>query len=527
MIKGPFKHSFFWIFLLSLTTYLSEASEYDSLLKFNYLKFKSKDERVAFVELKKNREELLSIFLTPFLVGAGTDEAAARKKVDACVNELRVMIADKSEPKKVKSIYNEVHKVFFKVYKLENSFCDIFSKGEYNCVSATALYAIIFSKLGIPYQIKETPRHVYLITYPASYKIMIETTSPEGGYYQYNEDFAKKYVKTLVKSKLISPEEADTASITRLLNIYLFSSEDISLLQLAGLQYTNFGIYYGEKKNYRFAIEEFKKATYLYPSDRSRSMLKEALLFQISNNSYSNMEQVYNLVALCYFNNRNKEDITNEVVRIEFQKVIQAQLIDYSDYQKLDSSYSLVMSALEDTVLRNNISFDYNYELARTGLLSSKDSSYELSHFSAAYRANRNNINLQNMILSYLMIVTERSNNVSEILSMLRSFGRKYDFLQDNNQFNTVKANCLLEMSYRSYVVNDVLAGDVFIKEFEGLNSLQNELSFSDNFIERAYMTGAGIYYKKGNYAQSKQLVKTGLQYAPNSFNLKQMLRQF
>lgn len=185
------------------------------------------------------------------------------------------------------------------------------------------------------------------------------------------------------------------------------------------------------------------------------------------------------------------------------------------------------MSALEDTVLRNNISFDYNYELARTGLLSSKDSSYELSHFSAAYRANRNNINLQNMILSYLMIVTERSNNVSEILSMLRSFGRKYDFLQDNNQFNTVKANCLLEMSYRSYVVNDVLAGDVFIKEFEGLNSLQNELSFSDNFIERAYMTGAGIYYKKGNYAQSKQLVKTGLQYAPNSFNLKQMLRQF
>jgi len=71
------------------------------------------------------------------------------------------------------------------------------------------------------------------------------------------------------------------------------------------------------------------------------------------------------------------------------------------------------------------------------------------------------------------------------------------------------------------------LAGDVFIKEFEGLNSLQNELSFSDNFIERAYMTGAGIYYKKGNYAQSKQLVKTGLQYAPNSFNLKQMLKQF
>lgn len=527
MIKGPLKHSFFWSFLLSLTSYFTEAKENDSLLKFNYLSFKSKEERFAFLELKKNKEELLGVLLTPFREGAGVDEAEARKKVDACVNELRTMIADKPEPKKTKIIFNEVHKVFFKVYKLENSFCDIFSKGEYNCVSATALYAIIFSKLGIPYQIKESPRHVYLVIYPATFKIMIETTSPEGGYYQYNEEFARKYLKTLVKEKIISPEEADTASITRLLNIHLFASEDISLLQLAGLQYGNFGIYNSEKKNYRLAIEEFKKATYLYPSDRSRSMLKEALSFEIGNNSYRNMEQVYNLVALCYFNNRNKEDISNEALRVEFQKVIQAQLIDYSDYQKLDSSYSLVMSALEDTAVRNSISFDYNYELARTGLLSSKDSSFELSHFSAAYKANRNNINLQNMILSYLLILTERSNNVSAILSMLRSFGRRFDFLQDNNQYNTVKANCLLEMSFRSYAVNDVLAGDEFIKEFEGLNSLQKELSFSDGFVERAYMTGAGIYYKKGNYALSKQLVKSGLQYAPKSFNLKQMLMQF
>ncbi len=113
-------------------------------------------------------------------------------------------IDTKSEVKKVKYVYDYVHKQFLKVYKLQNSFADIFSKGEYNCVSASALYAIIFTKLDIPFNIIEAPHHVYLVAYPQTFKILIETTSPEKGYYQFNDNFINQYVKILYNSKLIS-----------------------------------------------------------------------------------------------------------------------------------------------------------------------------------------------------------------------------------------------------------------------------------------------------------------------------------
>src|SRR6185369_10374813 len=108
---------------------------------------------------------------------------------------------------------------------------------------ATALYAIIFSRLKLPYQIKETPTHVYIEAYPGSEKILVETTSPDNGFYQFSDEFALSFVKGLYKRKMISKEEMDTASTTSLFNKYYFSSEDIKLTELAGLQYSNYGIF--------------------------------------------------------------------------------------------------------------------------------------------------------------------------------------------------------------------------------------------------------------------------------------------
>ena len=81
---------------------------------------------------------------------------------------------EKHERKRIKRIYNTIHNTFLEKYNIEAHFSDIFINGNYNCVSATALYSYVFESLEIPYKIKETPTHVYLVVYPKSYKIYIE-----------------------------------------------------------------------------------------------------------------------------------------------------------------------------------------------------------------------------------------------------------------------------------------------------------------------------------------------------------------
>lgn len=503
------------------------ASTTDSLIKFNYLNFDGEFEKNAFKKVSADKSiDLTELFLSPYKKETPVNADEIAKRIGTCVEELRPVLAEKAESKKIKIVYKKVHETFFNVYKQENSFCDIFSKGEYNCVSATALYALIFSKLNIPYQIKETPTHVYLIAYPNTAKILIETTSPENGYYQYSDEFVRKYLKSLVKSKIITKVEFDTASASRLFNAHFFSSENITLQQLAGLQFANYSSYNIEAKNYKTAIEHIKKAQFLYPCDRHKFILKEALVYEIGSNNYSRMNQVYNLAALCQFNNLD-EDISDEALRNEFLRVIQAQLITNSNYQQLDSSYNIICKSLTDSSLKNNISFDYHYELARLGMLNSKDTAYEMRHLSGAYNVNQNNANLQNMILSYSVMLIKNSNDVFEILGIMKNFQTRFTFIGENPSFNAIKANCFLELTYQNYELNNSQMAENYLQQFEGLVENHKGLDLNDMYVEKAYMTGAGLYYKKGNYNKSKQLIKAGLSYAPESFRLKQMLQQF
>ena len=504
------------------------ASLPDSLVKFNDLVFKNEVEKSAFKKKSlKDTTNIIHYFLTPFDKEKGFDPVIADKKINDCISVLQKEIHSKTEIKRIKIIYDHVHKAFLKVYKLKNSFSDIFENGEYNCVSASALYAIIFSRLNVPYQIMETPQHVYLVAYPKTHKILIETTSPEKGYYQFNNNYVEKYVKNLYLSKLITKEEYESNTATTLFNKHYFSSENISLMQLAGLQYSNYGFYDLEDKKYELAISEIKKAYYLNPCEKHKYLLKSALTYQVSNNNYDNLQQISDLSILCRFNNFKDDELSNEMIRNEFIRVIQTQLIKNSDYTKFDTSYSVITSSISDTVLKNEIDFAYHYELSRIGYQNFQPSEYEIKHLLAAYTVNPRHADLQSIILSYFSRVMEKISDPSVILSLMKDYTNKFNFLNDNTQFNNVKSNCFLELSYQNFSINNISKGESYLKEFEKLIEDNEIVKPAQFYVEKAYSVAAGFYYKQGNYPKAKQFIKTGLLYAPDSFSLKQRLNQF
>ncbi len=517
----------FLIFLIIISTQLF-AGPADTLIKLKDLTFRNETEKIALNNFSANRDkpDYIDLFLASYNNSGEPRSVAIHERIQKYVDEIKSKIEGKAEEKKVKYIYEDVHKTFFKAYKLKNNFNDIFEKGEYNCVSASALYSIIFDMLEIPYQIMESPQHVYVVTYPQTFKILIETTSPEKGYYQFKSNFIEKYVKTLCDSKLIEKSEFEANGADLLFKKYYFSKSGVSLLQLAGIQYSNFAIYNIDDENYEKALPEIITSCFLYPTERNKNILKIALIHIVSNNKYEKPEHIKDLALLCRYKTFNTDEVSNENLRNEFLRVTEAQIIDKSDYVSYNNSYQIILAAVKDSALKNEIVFIYNYELARLSLVNLKELKSEMEHLKAAYKAKPENTNLHSLILSCFARVIEKINEPNFILGIIKDYANKFDFLKSNNRFNSVRANCLLELAFESFSMNEMNKGENYIKDFEILFSSNKEIEPGPTYVEKAYSVPAGIYYKKGNYAKAKQLLKSGLIYAPDSFGLKQRLSQ-
>ena len=153
--------------LLALRTFADPA---DSLVRWNELTFSDHFEQSSFKDfLKNNNKDYLRLFLTNS-PSSESDLKLFEAKIDQTILEINSSGAlKKKNDKKVKYIYQTVHEKFLSKYEAENRFYEIIKTGNYNCVTATALYALFFEKLSIPYTIKEEPTHVYLV---ASQKLL-------------------------------------------------------------------------------------------------------------------------------------------------------------------------------------------------------------------------------------------------------------------------------------------------------------------------------------------------------------------
>ena len=98
--------------------------------------------------------------------------------------------------------------------------------------------------------------------------------------------------------------------------------------------------------------------------------------------------------------------------------------------------------------------------------------------------------------------------------------------MKEADYFLDIRSRCLLDLAYQTFFLNDLLKGENYLHEFETFVKNNKSVQPTAELVERAYGQAAGVYYKKGNYAKAKQLVKTGLMYAPASFGLQQRLNQ-
>jgi hypothetical protein len=500
----------------------------DSLIRFSDLSFSNEVEKATFVKYRDNVQnaDIIDLFLAHYTKKEGYSSLKAHEQILDCVNELKKETSGLSEPKKVKAIYKYVHKRFFKLYRLQNSFSDIFEKGEYNCVSGSAMYAIVFQLMDIPYQIVEAPQHVYLFAYPNTHKILVESTIPVNGYFTFSPAYVEKFSNYLLETKMISEEEHSRSTPDQIFNKHYFASKGLTIQELAGIQYCNYNVFYIESNEFEKALEEIKKAYFLIPNERNRYILHSVLSHVVTNRNYKSENDVNNLNILCRLNNMNKNEVSDERIKYEFGRLAKEQLISNSDPVLFERSYHYLQSTLTDTTLKKEISFYFNYEMARIGLLKAKDDAFEMKYLEAAYIANPKHEDLHRMIMGYFSDRIEGSNDPDYIMKEIEIFSKKFDFMVSDERYNLVRSNCLLELAYQQFMLKNAGVGESYLDKFEKLVNENKTLVPTEKFVEKAYSTAATYYYKKGNTPKTKQMLKKGIEYAPNNFGLKIRLSQ-
>jgi len=99
------------------------------------------------------------------------------------VNLKKRQLKYKTQKDFVEYAFYYIHNKLLKNYTEYASLDQTLTEGAYDCVTATAMYALFLSELELPYAVVETNYHLYLLAFPGTKnEVLLETTDPVAGF---------------------------------------------------------------------------------------------------------------------------------------------------------------------------------------------------------------------------------------------------------------------------------------------------------------------------------------------------------
>jgi hypothetical protein len=166
-------------------------------------------------------------------------------------------------------IFYHVHKKALAWYQSGYpSFGELFTTGHYDCLSATALYALLLRDLGMEFEVVEYEYHIFLMVNTRDGQVLFEATDPLNGFERKPEEIAKRleqYERPL--SIQLAGLRNQTPATGRMVNT-------IGLVELEGLLYYNQAVRLFNAGKPMDAIPYLLKAAESYPCDRVDTLLE-------------------------------------------------------------------------------------------------------------------------------------------------------------------------------------------------------------------------------------------------------------
>lgn len=500
----------FLLLLLIQTTIASHAATPDSTL------FNSGFEKDVFTALMESRPvDSIDLFI------ALSYTSSSKDKVYRFTDALRPKISQYPMAKRLKTLYKTVHDEFLSKYNEESNFNDIFLNGNYNCLTASALYAIVLDRLGIKFAIKVTPTHVYIIADPLNTGYLIETTLPGEKIVQFDERFKKNYIEYLHNNKIISDMEFRSSTIDALFEKNYAKDISVSIKELAGLHYNNFGVYKHNKAEYAAALVNFEKAEMLYP-DKLIKFLKSNALLNLLNEEHNRKK--YNGITLAKYilsNDSSSEEVTYS--KEYFESVSAELVLNHPDIQAYSAYFNALKPALNpqtsSEILRIYYFFRGYYDVVNY------DYGKGLAHLAKAYQYNPQNINTRNLILEAVgkHIVTDRNHRAG--IDSLNAYFTKFPFLTNNQTLMSYMEYCYMQSIDSYFTSGDAENGYKLLNDIESFMESHPEFEPNDEYTAVIYQKIGFYYLSRSMYDKAEQVLRKGIRLVPDDAFLKGYLR--
>jgi tetratricopeptide (TPR) repeat protein len=424
--------------------------------------------------------------------------------------------------KQVKKHYKEVHKRFFDKYEINSQFGDIFRTNTYNCVTATALFAYLFSQLNIPFQIQEYPQHVNLIAYPNRERILVETTDPATGLVAFDAKRKKQFAADLRAQKVISEMEY-LEGPDAVFNKYFFHSTPISFRELVGIQYANTGIFLAEKEQASSALSQFVKGYQLHQGTSSLTNLYRMIINILDQGSAVTPETELRAFTLLAHLPEEIQSEADMVQRIEHIGGRQRQ--GKADTTRFSNIVQSVLAAPLDSLTHHYVSLIYHYEMGLfLGLQHQSEAAFD--HLIRGFVLEPDNVDLQHILLVVLGQQLDAGDPLKapEIIEQL-----------SNDYPKLMEVSGFFKLRMRSNLIGGALLlqqrrhKDAFVhfSRFETLYADERRTASiqpDKTIVEQAYKEIFYYYFQRGDKTNARKSLQRGLDIYPGSFVLKNLM---
>lgn len=481
------------------------TSEYEKQVFLNYLKT-SKGKPIDFLvslDYKNTQKEVFQSEINTIIKALESNKITSKKKA-----------------KQIKEIYRYVHNSSLKKYVEEAYFNNIFEKGEYNCVTATILYALVFDHFNIDYDIKETPTHVYLIASPNENQVLIETTSPTEGLLNLDENAKKENLKFLIESKQISQEDVNSKSTDELFNEYVLTDTTINLHQLIALQYYNRGVFAFNDEQFEKSLKNFSKSYMLYKSKSTLYMI---------NTTYANLlyqqgiNKNYKGKILAQFLNLSDSYEENTQIATEYFEAVKSEwIMEHPNMDQFKLYFSDFKEWVNDSIDINDFKLGYYTSLAYYDYMNN-DYEKGLENLNIAYIGNPENLRIKQMASEMASRLLFTDNAYEEGIDKMEYYFGVFPFLLDDVRFKKYYTFSYLRVIYDAFRSDNNSKGATYLDRLDGVLERDSTIELNPSFVEAVFIEISRFYIKNDNASKAISFLDRGIKLAPNSFELKDM----
>jgi hypothetical protein len=183
--------------------------------------------------------------------------------------------SSKNEEVFLRLLFNKTHEKFLRHFDEYASFGALLNKGNYNCLSATAMYALLLHHFEIEYDIIETNYHIFILVNCDNNTILFETTDPLNGFVTAPDEIEKRIRK--YKENIVRDSDKNYYHLSCALY------KHVQLQELTGLLHYNLAVQAFNAHDLGTSIHHLDKATAIYCSPRMEELTRIVLLSVIES----------------------------------------------------------------------------------------------------------------------------------------------------------------------------------------------------------------------------------------------------